>query len=198
MSTTLKTVAHITSEEYLALEEKSQTRHEYLDGVIYDWQGIAPSGMAGGGKAHNTITQNIAFALRRHLRGTNCGTFMGDVRVHVTSRNGYFYPDVLVSCSARDQRDPLTVFEPTLIIEVLSDSTEAFDRSVKQDCYKELSSLKEYVLVSSKERKVEIHLRTPAGSWDEVPVEGHTICRLESVGIGLTLDQIYDEITFDQ
>lgn len=120
-----KAVAWIAPHEYLALEEKATVKHEYLDGVLYAWQGHASLSMAGGSRVHNEICQNVAFALRGQLKGRPCHVYMTDVRLHVRARDAYFYPDVAVTRSSVDQStDPsdASVFsEPSLIVEVLSD-----------------------------------------------------------------------------
>jgi len=148
-----KAVAWITPDEYLALEEKATKKHEYLDGVLYAWQGHVPEAMAHGSRVHHEICQNLVVALRQQLRGRPCHVYMTDVRLHVRTRNAHFYPDVAVTCSPADpSKDPAdaSVFrEPSLIVEVLSESTERFDRGEKFDVYKHIPRFSEYLLVSS-------------------------------------------------
>lgn len=177
-----KAVAWIKPEEYLALEERATTKHEYLDGVIYAWQGFGPEAMAGGSRAHNQLIQNLVVALRQSLRGTPCTTYAADLRLHVRQRHGYFYPDVAVSCSPADSvsgnADATEFSEPRVLFEVPSDSTEAFDRGEKFEAYKQIPTLEEYVLVGLRERRVEVFRR--ALGWT---------CE-ESVGAPVTLESL--------
>lgn len=128
-----KAIAYIKPDEYLALEAHASIKHEYLDGVIYAWQGFVPEAMAGGSREHNIICQNICFSLREQLRGSSCQVYMTDVKLRIDRANAFFYPDVMVTWSQSDldRGDPLSIREPSIIFEVLSDSTEAFDRGEK-------------------------------------------------------------------
>ena len=120
-------------EEYLAWEAEQVEKHEYVDGEVF--------AMAGAGEGHVTITGNVYMALRQHLKGSPCRTFMADMKVQANANNAFFYPDVVVTCSARDAQDPLVKREPTLIVEVLSPSTAAYDRGAKFSSYRQLASL---------------------------------------------------------
>ena len=192
-----KAVAWITPEEYLALEEKASAKHEYLDGVVYSWQGHVPESMAGGSRAHNRIIGNIYVALRPQLRGGPCAIYMTDVRLHVRARNAYFYPDIAITCSAADQsKDPAddAVFrEPSLIIEVLSDSTERFDRGEKFETYKKIPTLSEYLLISSRGPMIELFRRQNSGEWT-VSEYQKGIVQLQSVHIALDIAAVYEEL----
>ena len=128
----------MTPEEYLAFEEKSPIKHEYVDGKVFP--------MAGGTDAHNTIALNAAIALRSHLRGTGCQVFISDVKVQPPNRS-YYYPDMFVTCDPADRETSKYKRFPKLIIEVLSSSTEAFDRGDKFIDYQKIESLQEYVLI---------------------------------------------------
>ncbi len=150
-----KRIAHIAPEEYLALEHSATTKHEYLDGVIYAWQGHAPQAMAGRTLRHNRVSLNVASSLRNQLKGSGCEVFMADVRLNKADGTAYFYPDVVVTCSAADLSRENGISEPSLVVEVLSDSTEDFDRGDKFAAYRDFSSLKVYVLVSPERRTME-------------------------------------------
>ena len=190
-----KAVAWIKPEEYLALEEKATTKHEYLDGVIYAWQGFGPEAMAGGSRAHNQAIQNLVVALRQSLRGTPCTTYAADLRLHVRQRRAYFYPDVAVSCSPADSpvgdANATEFSEPRVVFEVLSDSTEAFDRGEKFEAYKQIPSLEEYVLVSVRDRRVEVFRR--ARGWICEESAGGPVA-LESLDLVLKPDEIFDQL----
>ena len=146
-----------TPAEYFALEASSEERHEYFDGEVF--------AMAGGTKSHNLITQNFTMALRGSLRGKGCQVYMEDVRLAMQDDFHYTYPDVVVTCDPADRRDPLTVRQPVLIVEVLSPSTADYDRSRKFKQYQKISSLRHYVLVSQTAWVLEWFRRDEAGQW---------------------------------
>jgi Uma2 family endonuclease len=183
-----KAIATFTPEEYLALEQASDTKHEYLDGVIYAWQG--PVAMTGASVRHNAICLNISTALRSHLRGTGCRVYMTDVKLRVAARNAFFYPDVLVTCSDKDRAAELILEEPTLVFEVSSDSTGAFDRGEKFDAYKQIPTLREYVIVSGGGRRVEVFSRD--ANWQPVIEATSGAVRLASIDATLSLETIYE------
>ena len=145
--------AVFTAADYLAWEPAQLDRHEYLDGEVF--------AMAGADDRHVTVAMNIAFALRQHLGGSPCRTYMSDMRLQVAAANSYFYPDVLVTCSATDLASPLVKSEPKLIVEVLSPSTAAFDRGLANKlaealggiCYN-LPDLRADTLVSTVKREI--------------------------------------------
>ena len=154
-----KLPSYISPQDYLLLEEHATTKHEYLDGVIYDWQGGGPKAMAGGSKEHNRVSANAYVAIRTQLMGGPCDVFIADVRVAATDDSAYFYPDVVVSCSAADKANPLAVKEPCVVVEVLSLSTELFDRGDKFKAYRAFDSLEAYVLISPERRTIEVFTR---------------------------------------
>jgi Uma2 family endonuclease len=144
-------------EEYLAFERASDVKHEYIDGDIF--------AMAGAPEDHNLIVTNLAAELRAALR-ERCRVYPSDMKVWVEMGNRYLYPDVTVACAPRfkdDKRDLL--LNPTVIIEVLSDSTEAYDRGDKFEQYQSLPSLAEYALVSHRHQRVDHYTRKPEGTW---------------------------------
>ena len=155
-----KLPAHVSPEDYLLLEERATAKHEYLDGVIYDWQGGGPSAMAGGGKDHNLVSLNVYRSIWSHFRGQPCRVYVADVKVMAADNSAFFYPDVLVTCSEADLASPVVVNEPMLIVEVLSPSTELFDRREKFNAYQRFMSLEAYVLVSPEQRTIEVFTRS--------------------------------------
>lgn len=158
-----KLPAHISAADYLLLEERSLDKHEYLDGVIYEWQQGGPGGMAGGSKTHNRCTLNLYAALKPQLRVGRCSAFVANVKITVGDDSAFFYPDLVVTCSEADRASERLVKEPCLIVEVLSESTELFDRRAKFEAYRRIASLESYVLVSPKRHMVEVHTRS--GHW---------------------------------
>ena len=142
MEQTLACLPHYSAEEYFALEEKSPVRHEFFEGEVF--------AMAGASIAHNTIAGNVYMACRQALRGQNCRVQMEAVRLAVEENRHYAYPDVMVSCDPHDQHESQQLHSPLLLVEVLSPSTEAYDRGLKFNQYKKLPSLRHYLLVSQK------------------------------------------------
>ena len=177
----------ISEEEYVRLEEKSARKHEYLDGRVY--------AMAGGTPAHSAVGTNITIALGSRLRGESCRPFNSDLRVKVEATGLRTYPDVTVVCPPEryDELDPNSLLNPTVIFEVLSPSTEQYDRTDKFDALKQIPSLRDYVLVSPE--RVE-HLRP--GEGGEWILESYTqrsqVLALASVGVEVPLDEIYDRL----
>lgn len=150
-----KGAAFLTADEYLALETCARTKHEYLEGAIYAWQGQVPEGMAGGrAGAHHRISLNITTALSTALQGTSCAPYMADMRLRVAAAAGrtqtaYFYPDIFVHCGPPPPEQATEIENPKLIIEVLSPSTEEFDRTEKFAAYASIASLEELAFVNS-------------------------------------------------
>lgn len=147
----------IDPDEYLHLEAQSPTKHEYRDGEIYP--------MTGASDAHVTIAGNLFALLRGHVRGTGCRVYISDMKAHIEARNCYYYPDVMVTCDPRDQQNEMFKQFPKLIVEVLSDSTETFDRGDKFADYQRLESLEEYVLINTRHQRVECFRRNEDGLW---------------------------------
>ena len=175
-----------STDEYLAWEAAQLDRHEFLDGEVF--------AMAGAEDRHVTVSMNIAFALRQHLSGSPCRTYMSDMRLQVAATNSYFYPDVLVTCSAADAASPLIKTEPTLIAEVLSPSTEAHDRGLKFSYYRHIASLQEYVLIDLDTRCTDCYRKGADGLWVLHPFERGAAVPLASVGLSLLADQLFAEV----
>ena len=180
---------YLTPEAYLQMEEHSPIKHEYIDGYIY--------AMVGANDAHVTIALNLASILRSHVRGSGCRVYMADMKARIESLNRYFYPDILVTCDPRDQETPLEKRFPRLIVEVLSDSTEAFDRGDKFADYQTLDSLQEYVLITTKRQRVECFRRNEAGLW---VLQSYTNqqepFRLESINFAGAIADLYEDVMF--
>ncbi len=175
-----------TYEEYRRFEDTNPARHEYVDGQIL--------AMAGGTPAHARLQAAVLFALERRLEGRPCQPFPSDLRVKVVATGAATYPDVTVVCGAveTDAEDPHAVTNPTVIVEVLSDSTEAYDRGDKFEHYRQIPTLQTYVLVSHRERRIETRRRAPDGGWSEhVAGRGQTAA-LEAIGTELAVDELYD------
>ena len=176
--------------EYLAWEELQEFRHEYLDGKIY--------AMTGGTVNHGRIALNIGSILARHLRGSGCMVLNSDVKLQVaeSSSTSFFYPDISVTCDERDRQASNFISHPCLIIEVLSPSTEAYDRGTKFRKYRRAATLREYVLVSTTDICLDIYRRNEQGKWEiETYLEGDLV-ELQSINFTAAIEQIYEDIVF--
>jgi Uma2 family endonuclease len=176
----------VSAGEYLAEEQVSATKHEYLAGIVY--------AMAGTTIEHNLIAQNIAFALRSHLRGKPCRLLMLDVklRIQINQQDTFYYPDVMVGCDSRD-REQLYLEHPKLIVEVASASTERIDRHEKLAAYQGIESLENYIIVA--QERPEIVLFSRKENWVPETVNGsEATVLLESVGFELPLTVVYEGV----
>lgn len=174
----------LTVEDYLNAEANSQTRHEYVGGYVF--------AMAGASEEHNIIAGNIFALLRPHLRGSSCRVFVSDMKVKVQD-DIFYYPDLLVTCNPQDNHRYFKT-QPSLIIEVLSETTETTDRREKLMNYQTLDSLKEYILVSQDQMQVEIYRQDDQGNWTIQILGQKDNLILESVGLTLTMGQIYEDV----
>lgn len=179
----------VSVEDYLAGEETSLVRYEYVYGEVY--------AMAGTSDNHNIIALNIASALNNHLRDSPCQPFMGDIKVRV-SPNVYYYPDVLVSCE-QNPESPYFRNEPILIVEVVSPSTQEIDRREKLLFYQQMPSVQEYVVVEQRKMLVEVHRRQSDGRWITYYFnqDADEELTFESIELTLTLGEIYRRVKFE-
>ncbi|RMH73427.1 MAG: Uma2 family endonuclease [Cyanobacteria bacterium J007] len=181
---------HLAPEEYLELEVKSSTKHEYIDGKIY--------AIAGTTDTHNTIALNLAILIRNHLRETNCRVYFADIKARLDRPNCFYYPDLLVTCDPQDRETTTYKRCFKLIVEVLSESTEAFDRGDKFNDYQTADSLEEYVLVNSKQQRVEIFRRHSEGGWlFQIYHASDTSFTLKSIDLKVDFADLYDEVEFE-
>lgn len=179
---------YVSSEEYLAAEADSPIKHEYCDGEVYV--------MVGGTNAHNQIAGNLYALLRASLRGSGCRTYFADVKARIEALNCFYYPDVMVTYDDRDLTSNTIKRHPCLIVEVLSEGTEAFDRGDKFSNYRQLESLQEYVLISQTRQQVEVFRRNVEGLWVLHPFgEGDKVA-LASVGWQGAIADLYEDVTF--
>jgi Uma2 family endonuclease len=182
---------YVSYEEYLALEEKSLTKHEWLNGVIYDMEAL---GMSGGTSTHAGLIAAVAGELRAQLKGKRCRVFSADLKIRIQATGLSTYPDTSVVCGRLDMDagDKNASTNPTVIVEVLSDSSEAYDRGEKFAHYRRIPSLREYVLVSQRRPLIEVHRKNDEGQWvlAEEASAGQ-IAKLASIGCSLSVDEIY-------
>ncbi|WP_416309684.1 Uma2 family endonuclease [Spirulina sp. 06S082] len=178
---------YISPEDYLAGERVSPIKHEYRDGEVY--------AMVGAKNSHVIIAGNIFALLRNHVRGSGCIAFISDTKVRIETTNSYYYPDVSISCDERDTRSLEDCIRfPVLIIEVLSPSTEGFDRGEKFADYRTLESLQEYVLIRQDRISVECYRRNSQGRWELYAyTEGQEI-ELASVNFSGAIASLYEDV----
>ncbi|MBK9442636.1 MAG: Uma2 family endonuclease [Comamonadaceae bacterium] len=179
----------LTAEDYLAGEMASDIRHEYVDGEVY--------AMAGAGEPHNLIALNVASRLRNLVRGGPCRVFISDMKLHVADWDAFYYPDVMVVCDARDTQTHYKEL-PSLVVEVLSPSTESIDRREKMLAYRTLPSLREYLLIAQDKCHVELYRRADNGAWYLAALPEGAAVPLECVKTSLTLDELYEDVKFIQ
>jgi len=173
-------------EEYRRFEESTDAKHEYLAGQIL--------AMAGGTPEHAALAGALIGLFERQLAGGSCYTVPSDLRIRVAATGLATYPDVIVICGTleRDPEDPNAATNPTLLVEVLSDSTEAYDRGEKFVHYRQIASLREYVLVSHRGRRIERWWRDSGGSWQHEEAARGDVLELSAISVSLPVDAVYD------
>jgi Uma2 family endonuclease len=187
-------------EEYLSLEHENTIRHEYRRGLVY--------AMAGGSDDHSRIAINFLTVINFHLRDGDCRFFSGDVKVNYADAF-FYYPDAFVTCDPRDNSDRYVKRYPKLIAEVLSPSTEKFDRGEKFEDYRQLESLEEYVLIAQDEMQVECRRRVKDGDgewWETVVYGAGDSLRdsfasrviLQSIELEVAIEELYRGVSFDR
>lgn len=181
----------LTPEEYLELERKSEERHEFFDGEIF--------AMAGAKRRHNVIAWNVGGELRRCLKGKNCEAYPADMRVFLPESGLYTYPDLVVVCGEPQFQDDVfdTLLNPVLLVEVLSESTEGYDRGKKFQHYRSIESLREYVLVSQNEARIEKYVKQGDGFWvlsEAVGLDAEI--EFASIECRIALAEVYDKVNF--
>jgi Uma2 family endonuclease len=174
---------HLTPEEYFTWEEQQLEKHELIDGQVY--------AMTGGSVNHSRIAIRFATMVDTHLDASSCITGNSDLRVNIVGTNNYTYPDISVTCDDRDKTTTQYITYPCLIIEVLSKTTEAYDRGGKFRMYQNNPVLKDYLLVSSTAMEIDLYHKNDAGQWMIINYgEGDTI-ELKSINLSFPIEQIY-------
>jgi Uma2 family endonuclease len=177
---------HYTFEDYLSVEEMSAVRHEFLNGEIF--------AMAGGTPEHAALSAAVVLVLGRRLEGRPCRTYSADLRIRVVATGLATYADAAVICGdpIRDPASPTHVTNPIVIAEVLSQSTEAYDRGEKREHYQQIASLREYVLVAQDKREIEVYARAAGGIWQRSVHRAARTVNVPSIGIEFTVDELYN------
>lgn len=177
--------AKLSPEEYLALERSSELKHEYADGEVF--------AMSGGTREHSLIATNVVGELRSELRARPCEAHASDLRIKNVTANRYVYPDASVVCGQPlfedEHRD--TLLNPTAIFEVLSDSSERYDRGDKFALYRGIPSIADYVLLSQKHVEIEHFCRQPDGTWLLRVLGPGERLQIASIGCDLAIDELY-------
>ncbi|OAI11080.1 hypothetical protein A1507_20930 [Methylomonas koyamae] len=180
---------HFSAEDYLTWEETQAEKHEFVAGEVF--------AMTGARQDHVVVSLNIASALKQRLRGTPCRAYMADLKLKVEAADAFFYPDVMVSCHPSDLGNQQYISNPSLIVEVLSDSTADYDRGGKFVAYRKLESLREYLIVDIDARRVECFRRTADNDWLLHDYVGESECELNSLGVQIPMAEIFEDIKAD-
>ncbi len=175
-----------SAEDYLAWEETQVEKHEFVAGEVF--------AMVGARQDHVVVSGNIFAGLKQRLRGTPCRPYVADLKLRVDAADAFFYPDVMVSCHPGDLGNQQFIANPSLIVEVLSDSTAAYDRGDKFAAYRKLPSLQEYLIVDIDARRVECFRRTADNDWLLHDYADETECELHSLNIRLPMSEIFEDI----
>src|SRR5437870_2932942 len=186
-------LTYVSPEEYLRLERQSEYKSEYLNGEIF--------AMTGASRKHNLITTNISSLLSQQLRGKLGEVYASAIRVKIRATGLYTYPDIVVVCGEPQFEDDCidTLLNPTLLIEVFSQSTERYDRIAKSSYYCTIDSLAEHLLVAQDEIRVEQYVKQPNGQWllfESTSLDG--VVELASINCSLALRDVYDKVAFDK
>jgi Uma2 family endonuclease len=178
-------VASMTYDEYVAAEAASECKHEWLRGEVF--------AMAGGTPEHAGLAAGMITQLGAVLRDRPCRVFSADLRVKVQATGLATYPDISVVCGKLETAsdDAQAITNPTVLVEVLSDSTEAYDRGEKFAHYRRIPSLREYILVSQRERRIEVHRLNASGHWELHEAGAGESIELTSLGCRLAVDEVY-------
>ncbi len=177
-----------TPAEYFAWEEQQLELHELIDGEVY--------AITGGTVNHSQIAVNFVSLLNSYLRGSGCKTLNSDCRVNIVESNNYTYPDLSVTCDDRDKATTKYITYPCLLVEVLSESTEAYDRGTKFRMYRKNPILQDYVLVSSEKIEIDLYRKHENGSWEIINYQEGDEIELKSVNLTFPIERIYEGIIF--
>ncbi|MDB9459498.1 Uma2 family endonuclease [Dolichospermum circinale CS-545/17] len=181
--------AKMTIEKYLAWELNQDIRYEYINGEVF--------AMTGGTIPHNDIALNLYTSLRPHLRPRGCRINVSDVKVQVTSKGPYFYPDLIVSCHPEDINARKFIQNPKLIVEVLSPSTSGKDREEKFRYYLTIPTLQEYILIDSEKISVERYCRGEGRMWLYYPYTTGDMITLSSIAFEFPIEMLYDGVVWE-
>jgi Uma2 family endonuclease len=179
----------LTPEEYLAIERKAEFKSEFFNGEMF--------AMAGARAPHNAIKENLIIRLGNQLWGGPCRSYSSDQRVKVSRTGLYTYPDIVIVCGQPEFEDGDNLLNPRAIIEVMSESTEKYDRGVKFRHYQQIKSLQEYVLVAQDDAAIDQYVRQPNGKWELTNITGlESELILATVTAKIAMKDVYTDVTF--
>ena len=174
---------YFTPEEYFTWEEQQAEKYEYVDGEVY--------AMSGGSVNHGRIAIRFTALFDNHLANTTCITGNSDIKLNIIEANSYTYPDASVTCDDRDRTTTQYITYPCLIVEVLSSSTESYDRGGKFRLYRKNLSLQDYLLVSSTSIEMDLYHKNDAGEWIILNYKEGDIVELKSINLSFPIEQVY-------
>jgi Uma2 family endonuclease len=180
-----QTAPRFDAAAYLAWEAGQAGRNEYIAGEVFAMVGVRQS--------HNIATLNLASLLRTALKGSPCRVFIESVKARIEAADCFFYPDVVVTCDARDRATPEYVSHPLVVVEVLSESTAGYDRGNKFAAYRKSESLREYVLVDVASRRIEVFRRDAENHWVLHEFVGGESVELNALGLALPVDAVLED-----
>ncbi|MBS9389859.1 MAG: Uma2 family endonuclease [Dolichospermum sp. WA123] len=185
---------HFTPEEYFAWEEQQLEKHELINGKVYS---LGIYAMTGSSKNHSLVAARLITLFSNHLEGSGSDTATSDLRVNIVETNNYTYPDVSVTCDQRDKTTTQYITYPCLIVEVLSKSTEAYDRGGKFRMYQNNPVLKDYLLVSSTAMEIDLYHKNDAGQWMIINYGESDTIELKSINFSFPIEQVYRGLSLE-
>ena len=174
---------NLTPEEYFAWEEKQLKKHELINGQVY--------AVSGGSVNHGRLAIRLTTMFDHHLENSSCIAGNSDIKINIVATQNYTYPDVSVTCDDRDKTTTQFITYPCLIVEVLSTSTEAYDRSGKFRLYRKNPNLQDYLLVSSTAVEIDLYHKNKAGDWLIINYQAGDTIELKSINLNFAIEQIY-------
>ncbi|NEX23434.1 Uma2 family endonuclease [Thiorhodococcus mannitoliphagus] len=178
-----QTRTDFSAADYLAWESEQPEKSEFFRGEVF--------AMGGASRRHVTVSGNVFSALDQAIEGSPCRAYMADMKLRVLEDEAYFYPDVLVTCDPADHRSDLFMSAPTLVVEVLSPSTAAFDRGEKFAAYRRIPSLREFVLIDPEKQSIEIYRRAGHDVWELHDIPPETPLALASLEAEIGWDRLF-------
>lgn len=183
-------MTHFDFDSYLKWEEQQPQKHEFIRGAVV--------AMADVHRVHATVTGNLAVAFKTHLRGGACRVYMCNMKLRVEAADASFYPDVMVTCDRRDHAADVVMRHALLVVEVLSESTAAYDRGGKFADYRKLESLREYVVVDIAARRVECFRRNAENHWVLYEFSGAGPCEFASLDLTMDLAEVFEDVAITE
>lgn len=179
-------IAEFSAQDYLVWENARPDKNEFLRGKVF--------AMVGATRKHVTVAGNVFRLLSNALQSSACRAYISDMKLRIEAADAFFYPDVLVTCDAKDHEADAFMVSAVLIVEVLSPSTEAYDRGEKFAAYRKVPTLREYLLIDPESRRVEIYRVGTEGQWVLTEVAGDGTLSLTSVDLDVPVQQLFENV----